>query len=221
MNIKYDSCILTIVYNGVHDIQEVRFDNDGFCQIISKTNKVLSEFQTVCSPPYNHQYGVPISNDGKFIFIGNWEKGLFCYSVYNGNLVWKQKPGKVRNIITTSDMLLVEVCDKGIQKRAVDTGDLISEIKMKNIQFLHAISENEIFTGYIKNKYFIYEIPSLYEKYSISEAVLNPNKCFSFNILKSIKENGNLLIAGWEQYPNMNYQINGITNFERTIELKY
>ena len=33
-------------------------------------------------------------------------------------------------------------------------------------------------------------------------------------------ENGNLLIAGWEQYPNMDYSNKEITSFERVIELK-
>ncbi len=118
MNIEFESGILTIVYNIENtDIKKMKFDKEGCCQVVSKSDEVISEFQTVCSPAYNHQYGIPISIDGKLIFIGNWEKGLFCYDVRTGNLVWKQKPSKIRNIIVTSDALIVEVCDKGILLR--------------------------------------------------------------------------------------------------------
>lgn len=220
MQIIFDSNGLCISYTENNsDIERITYKTDGCCSIYSKDGVIISEFQTTCSPAYNHQYGTPISEDGKYLFVGTWEKGLFCYNIYNGNLVWKKTPGKVRKIFVQKEFILIEMSGRGIFKRDVITGDLLGEIKMPNIDFIYQISKTEIFTGLIRNKYYIYEIADLYEKGMIPLSMLNINECLSFIILDAKRDGCNLTIKGWEQYPNRNRSIIGVTHFSRSIKI--
>lgn len=220
MNKIFESGILTIfIEPNQFNIKEVKFNTEGLCHVISTSNILITEYQTICTPAYNYQYDIPITKDGKLMFIGSWEKGLYCYDIITGKSIWNQKSNKIRNIILADNELIVEVCDKGIYKRDIEKGNILSEIKMKNIQFLYPISPYEIFTGYIKNNYFIYEIPNLIMKYQIPEKLLNPSKAYSFNILDATMKDDKLSISGWEQYRNKDTKNNEVFNFERVIEL--
>ncbi|WP_347490982.1 hypothetical protein ABDB91_07435 [Desulfoscipio sp. XC116] len=228
MKIEYGNNRLTILYdsyeNENNNIKKVHFNFreddeiglNGFCQVFSKSEDVISEFPTVCKVVEHTIYGTPISPDGKYLFIGTWDKGLFCYDIDNRNLKWKKTPAKVRQVIAKDEFLVIEMCDRGIYKRHIETGELLSEIKMSNIRFMYRISDNEIFTGTKRDKYFIYEIPSLTEKSVMKKSSLtNINIYEAINILDAKKENGKLVISGTE----FEYSSEDAIDFTRSIKI--
>ena len=118
MTIEYRSDKLPIHFDHPL-IKTLEYDLDGTLTVFGQDGRIVNVFQTPASTAFNRQYGTPISPDGKLVFIGVWDKGLFCYSIPDGRLVWKQGPGKVRKILVCDTELIVEMCDRGIYRRNI------------------------------------------------------------------------------------------------------
>ena len=201
-----------------HDrIKTLLYDKEGNVSVIGKDNKVLSRFPTKASVAYNRQYGTPISSDGQYVFIGTWEYGIFCYSLETGHLNWKQRPGKVRNIVVSDNILFIEMADRGIYVRDVESGQVLQEIKMTAIDKLKLLTPLELFAGPKNGKYFIFNVPTSEIKREIKIKSLNVNNCLSFIILDAFYKNNNLFVKGWEQYSEGNYQDENQIWFEREV----
>jgi hypothetical protein len=200
-----------------YNVQKLLYNAEGNLTVIGKDDEHLIQFQTKASIAYNQQYGTPISPDGRFVFIGTWEQGLFCYGLENGKLVWKQSPGKVGRIIVHENLLIVEMVDRGIYVRDISTGQLLNEVKMSSMDCFVLVNEKEVFAGPKNGKYFLLDIPSLKINKTISAKDLNINNSLSFIILDVFYKDKDLIIKGWEQYTNGNAADARQTPFERMI----
>jgi hypothetical protein len=218
MKIESVSNLLPIHFD--HDkIKTLLYDTDGNLSVINKDNEHLLKFHTKASVAYNRQYGTPISPDGRYVFIGTWEHALFCYSLESGTLVWKQTPGKIRNIIVHENLLFVEMADRGIYVRDLDSGKLLQEIKMSSIDSFFLLNQTELFAGPKNGKYFLFEIPFLKIKTEIKTKSLNIHNSLSFIILDVYYKDNDLMIKGWEQYKDGNYKDSKQTSFERKMPI--
>lgn len=203
-----------------HTIKKLKYENDGNLSVISHDDKVVSSFKTVAQIGYSGQFGTPISEDGKYVFIGTWERGLFCYSLSDGELKWKQGPGKVRLVIPYKNLLVIEMANRGVYVRNADTGELVKVIKMSGIEVFSQISDKEVFVGPKFNKYYIYSLDTLEPLHEIPATDLNINRCLSFVIREVFYKNDELYIEGFEQYKNMTYdQSEESSTFERKVPL--
>ena len=86
MTIEYRSDKLPIHFDHPV-IKTLAYDREGMLTVINQDGGIVNTFTTPASVAFNRQYGTPISPDGKYVFIGVWEKGLFCYSISDGELV--------------------------------------------------------------------------------------------------------------------------------------
>ena len=118
MTIEHGSNKLTIHFDHPV-IKTLAYDREGMLTVINQDGGIVNTFTTPASVAFNRQYGTPISPDGRYVFIGVWEKGLFCFSISEGRLVWKQGPGKVRKILVFDTVVIVEMCDRGIYRRNI------------------------------------------------------------------------------------------------------
>jgi hypothetical protein len=200
-------------------IERIEIESSGKINIFSAYGELISSFPTVYERVFNSQYGAPISPDGKYLLIGTWYKGLYCYDIRTGELLWKKGPGKVRKIIPIENYVIVEMCNRGIIKRDIGTGEIVTELKMSGIECLFQISNNEIFAGPKRNVYYVYQIPDFIEKYAIPGSILNPNECLSHMIRDCQKNEGCIVVSGFEQYPHMDYSQKGTRFFEQRIYL--
>lgn len=198
-------------------IKTLRYDIDGSLSVIGTDNTVRITFPTKASVAFNRQYGTPISPDGKYVFIGTWEYGLFCHDLETGQVIWKQGPGKVRTIVVGGDFLFVEMCDRGMYVRDLKSGELVKEFKMSSINKLKRLSPTELFAGPRNSKYYIYSIPTLELKQEIKLKALNVNQCLSYIILDVFYRDNTLFVKGWEQYRHGNYQDADQVWFEREV----
>lgn len=142
-------------------IRTLQYGADGYLTVCNHEGEKVAEFQTVASVAYNAQYGTPASKDGQFVFIGTWERGLFCYSIKDQRLIWKQGPGRVRHIILVDDNLIVEMAGRGIYRRNINTGELLEVLKMPSIDKFSQLSESDLLAGPLRGKYIHYDLPSL------------------------------------------------------------
>jgi hypothetical protein len=198
-------------------IKTLEYDRDGILSVYGKDKNILCTFKTPASVAFNRQYGTPISKDGKIVFIGVWEKGLYCYSLMRGKMLWRQGPGKVRRIIVFDKELIIEMADRGIYKRNIEDGKKIQEFKMSSISTFRQIKPDQLFAGPKYGKYFIYKIPSMELLSTINKNKLNIHDCISFVIRKVFYRNDKLMIEGFENYKNRSRSNNNQQDFIREV----
>jgi hypothetical protein len=203
------------------EVARVEYDAHGLCRAYTASSDLVSQFPTVYELAFNSQYGTPLSPDGRRVFIGNWYRGLFCYSTVTGDLLWHKGPGKVRMIVPTADHVIVEMCDRGIYKRDLSTGELVAQVKMTAIEILLPISGSEILAGPTRGSYSLYSIPNLRELQRITSSLLDPTRCLSVTIREAEKKDNLLVVRGWEEYPGMDDSKSGVTRFERFVALTH
>ncbi|MFD2935363.1 PQQ-binding-like beta-propeller repeat protein [Spirosoma flavum] len=146
------------------NVRTIEYDVDGYLTGIDPQGETVAKFKTVASVAYNAQYGTPITKDGQFVFIGTWERGLFCYSIKDQRLIWKQGPGRVRHIILVDSSLIVEMAGRGIYKRDATKGELLQVLKMPSIDRFTQLNESELLAGPLRGKYIHYHLPTLQPK---------------------------------------------------------
>ncbi len=217
MKIVRSSGYLSIEFNNPK-VKKLQYDDEGTVSVLNQDNKAISHFKTVAQVVFNSQYGTPISEDGQYVFIGNWERGLFCYSLTDGQLKWKQEPGMVRTVIPYKDLLIIEMANRGVYIRSADTRELVKVIKMSGLEVFIRISDKELFVGPKFNRYFIYSLDTLQPLYEISKKYLNINRCYSFVIKEVFYKNDELYIKGSELGKDMIYNPSEEhTPFERKV----
>lgn len=194
-----------------------QFDDDGRCQILDSAGNELSAFETVYSRPFNSQYPPPLSPDDSMLYVGTWERGLFCYRVSDGALAWRQGPGKVRRIFPVDGCVVTEMADRGLYRRAQDSGELTGIVKMGGISCTRRLSETRLFVGPWRLRYFIFELPSLSPVGALPERLLNPDRCLSLCIREVSEVDGQLLVEGWDEYPSGDYKAKGQREFVRRV----
>jgi hypothetical protein len=186
-------------------VAHVEFDR-SLCRTFSDANMLVAEFDTVYEPAYNAQYSVPLSTDGQLLYVPTWSRGLFCYDTHSGALVWRQGPGKVCQVEVVEDSLVIEMADRGIYVRDARTGRLVKEVKLASIQAFIRVSPTELFAGPKRNRYHLLDLPSLHISHEIPGRTLNPRGCLSFIVLEAHLTGDALVVSGWEQYPDGNYE---------------
>jgi len=58
---------------------------------------------------YSSQFGISVTQDGKFLFMQTWEDGLFCHETRTGKLHWKSPIKKVRQICLKDNVIVCNV----------------------------------------------------------------------------------------------------------------
>jgi hypothetical protein len=182
----------------------IEFDR-SLCRTFSDANMLVAEFDTVYEQVYNAQYSVPLSTDGNLLYVPTWNRGLFCYDTHSGTLVWRQGPGKVRQIEVVGDSLVIEMADRGIYVRDARTGRLVREVKLGSIEAFIRVGPTELFAGPKRNRFYLLDLPSLQVSHEIPGSMLNPRGCLSFMVLEAHLTGDALVLSGWERYPDGNY----------------
>ncbi len=124
---------------------------------------------------YVQQYGVTVTEDGRYLFFQIWEGGLYCFETRTGKQMWRSPIGRVRNILLSGDKLLAERCDVGIEILSVATGEKIGFISCRYDEFTVNRLNNEYFIyGPKKGKYFyVTRLSDLKEVKEIDFAAVN------------------------------------------------
>lgn len=174
------------------------FEADGNVEIHDVRGVRLARFQTVYQPGFNSQYPPPLSPDGAVLYVGSWERGLFCYDVARGSLKWRQGPGRVRGIFPFAGGVVVEMCGRGLYRRLQDTGELVDTAKMSGVEVVRRLSGEMLFAGPLRNRYLVLELSTLRRIGSVTDRDVNPLRRLSFVVRDAVGDLDQLIITGFE-----------------------
>lgn len=191
------------------------FDSTGFCRVVNAAGELQSQFQTVYQPAFNRQYPPPFSPDNRVLYVGNWERALYCYDIASGRLNWKQGPGRVRRIFPFVGGATIEMAGRGLYKREQESGALTGLIKMGSIEIARDLGNSRLFVGPLRRHYLVVHRESLEQLGTVAASVLNPEGCLSFVIREVIELDGQIVARGFEEYPGGDYSCRGQREFTR------
>ncbi len=151
---------------------------------------------------YMEQYGVDVSEDGKYYFLHDWyaRGGLSCFVVETGELRWCVKIRHARRAYVNGDYILCDFVENGILKISIENGEIVKRIPSGgNTYFFRA-----------GNDYYM--LPISRDKYRIVDSEFNilfkiPYKAllrYNNSFIDDIVLDGNeLTVFGREQSPEL------------------
>ena len=170
----------------------------------------------MCSS-YNAQYGLPVSNDGTVIFAGTWERGIFAYDIITGMLLWRYPKGKARTMIISNEDLIVARANSSVFRLNIHSGQKSDlEIKSRTIENIFPLSNKQFFLKYYRGNCCVVNCKDFSIEHIFSKSEINPHNCLSLLINEvEIDSKNNVLIKGFEDYPN------GLFNTHSIVGKKY
>ena len=200
-------------------VEKIICKYDGICTIYfyDRPSKKLS---VGCSP-YNYQYGIPLSEDSTKLFVGSWEKGIYTYDVNTGELLWKYKQGRIRNIFVYSNFLIALRANNSIVKLDIETGELLAIVKSGTLEHIFDLSLPYIFADTISGRHCVIDVKNMIVVKKYTSKIVNPFNCLSLMIRNVTLQHKEITIYGIEEYPQKIFDsktLVGGTQFIRKID---
>ena len=117
---------------------------------------------------YNHQFGnVPISAERNRIFWGSWEKGICAYDLITGEVIWKIKGWKFRNILVFDKYLITVQQYNKLLRLDIETGEILNEVKSGTLKSVYKLDDRHFYTNAVKGIGTVYDAMdmSVYKSY--------------------------------------------------------
>ena len=132
----YDNCFIERIEASSHS---------GLCFLYFKDGTVRF-FDTVFTI-FNSQYGIAVSEKYHCIFIGTWERGLYCYDAYTGERRWRSPMGSNRNMYVPphSDYVITTRAGKGLFRLDIATGLVHDSLRSTNMNRALDITDSVAF----------------------------------------------------------------------------
>ena len=98
-----DKCIL---YPETETIRKVELLYDsGLCTILFRDG-TSSSFLHDWEAYHVAYYGLCFTSDGKTVFTGSWEKGVYALDTASGKIIWHYRCTKIRELFAFSNYLV-------------------------------------------------------------------------------------------------------------------
>lgn len=77
---------------------------------------------------YQQQFGLTVSQDGRFLFVQTWEKGLHCLDTATGRCIWRSKSRRgVTSLMISARTLAVLQREHALLLIDIETGEVLKE----------------------------------------------------------------------------------------------
>ena len=100
---------------------------------------------------FNSQFGTPVSEDGKHIFINKWSSGLYSFCTETGLMDWKAGEKFTHEFILFRRYITLMHASKGLLKIDSESGEIIDELKDKTFVSHYHLSDSLIAVSTSRN----------------------------------------------------------------------
>lgn len=183
-----DPVIANSVSNWVE--QSIAFE---FCDHSVKRFSPPSEIEL---SSFNMQFGIQFSSENNCFFLQSWEKGIYCFDLDDGSLLWLHKRKRACDIALIKENLFVYFLGFGIVRIDISTGEFIERFSYTSDGFF-CIADDAFFIGPEYAKYLLVDTDfRIVKQFPVSD--INPNSCEYFVLQKVSKENYHIVFEGIE-----------------------
>jgi len=167
----YHSFKTTVYDSGT--IRRVSFNTDesknAFVTVHFENGDVC-EWRTKWIDIYISQFGIAVSNDGRYIFAQTWENGLLCLDARTGKKVWKTKSRRgVTNIFVNDNTVLCHRHGYALQLLNIHTGEVLAEKRPATAWGFTAINHQYIICQVTARRWEVIDAETMETKQAISD----------------------------------------------------
>lgn len=190
-NVLYDCAVIrnAEVNCNIGTIRFTYWDGTSVYVDVSK----FVEMQT----GYNRQFGITLTDDGKLFFVQSWEKGLFCFHVQTGMLLWHNSQKKAYRLASKGDIVLCQHFGQCISAFDGRTGAIIRKYPLTTGTTFKPLSQGYYLIGPKRGSYEIIDY-NLERRAKIPIAKLNPNAMDTFIIQEASLYKNGITVSGVE-----------------------
>ena len=124
-----------------------------------------SQWTTKWITPYNYQFGVAVSFDGKYLFAQTWESGLLCLDSHTGERIWKTKSKRgITNLFVNDSTILCHQRGRALQLIDLHTGEVLKEKRPATAWGFTSISSSHIVCQVTARRWEIIDVETLETK---------------------------------------------------------
>ena len=205
MEIKYAQKILSVQYKRgvIHRSQLDDVSKD--ITFFFRDGRTLTHDTTKHITPecvYLSQFGISVTEDGKYFFIQSWEKGLFCFSVQTGACMWHHKRKRAYHLVTLENAVVCHFYGDGVLVLDLLSGDAQKRIPLGAEADFWALDDTHYMIGLKRGKYHIID-EGLNLLSTIPYQSANPSGFKTFIILKAGIVSDGIAISGFEYSGNI------------------
>ncbi len=188
-------------YNAFQvDTAEIRYKDNSITFVKDDKRWTIYLSGKAKFEPYQEQYGITISNN--CFFLQSWEKGLFCYHIITGELLWQTRICHAGELFLSEQNYVICFFENyGVAKIDIETGEIIQLFKTSASPCCFwEIGVNRYLLGPIGKKYRILgkDLMTICE---IKSNAINPNQ-FVTCIIHHASLTGNMLNLEITEYSN-------------------
>ena len=152
---------------------------------------------------YLRSFGIGITEDGNYFFIQSWEKGLFCFSLPTGALMWRSKLKKASELVVRNNMLICHFADQCIAVIDTHSGEITARYPLGWAASFYPLDDNNYLVGPKRGKYFLLD-----HRLQVVEVIpyqkLNP-ALLDTCMINDVERIGNGMIISGFEYMNDYY----------------
>ena len=157
-----------------------------------KANAIIEENNEYV---YIFQFGIAVSQYHNCFYVPIWEKGLFCFSLDTGKLIWRNPLKHAGLTMVYRDFLLCGFEGLGVMKMSCETGTELDRMTITTFTTLHQLESPYYFIGPKRNKYYVVDARS----FSIVKQIpANKIADDGFLIVEVKGTKDSLIVVGWE-----------------------
>ena len=215
--------------NELIDVEKFKFHGDCTVHYSNKQSKKLRNID-FCSV-YNSQYGIPVSNNGKTLFVGSWDrtvdgvkKGLVAHDIESDSVLWRFHQGRIRQVFVYDNYIVALKAESAILKFNIDNGEILGQVKATTIEDILSTGTKYVITqkGMSTGQLNVIDTERMVIVKKYSSKTTDPYGYLAC-IDGALLQGNTLTISGWEKPPNWSYAPEHIRGFpfERVIDTNF
>ncbi len=207
-------------------VREIRLlhkyrDNDekgDCCEVIFQDgSSVIHKLNN--SAAYTSQYGVPLSDDGKMMFICDWYLGLTAYDTQSGSVIWRMKKPHIRMTQLFDGYGVTVQYGKALIQFDLQSGEVLNIIGSSQIEKMFYLKDELVLVSRCRGSECILNCRTMSIVEKIPAATINPHRCLSFSLRNVFLKEGVVTAVGTESLSLTEEKYKIQHNFERVIHV--
>lgn len=156
-------------------------------------------------------FGVSIAEDGSCFLIQSWEKGLFCFALPSGKLLWRSKRKHATHLVLLPDRAICRFEDQCVDAMDIHSGEVLSHYPLGwNTKFF-PLNDEFYLAGPKRGKYYVLDC-RLEAREVIAYQRLNPALLDTCQIVDAVAAPGGMTISGFEYMDDYHHEQNLVGN---------
>ncbi len=146
------------------------------------------------------QYGLPLSKDGRILFVSSLENGLTAYDLENASILWRYRTTRITKLLILPAFVIAVNPGTSLLKLGLSSGRVLDTLKSATIDNAFLLNDQYLLADSIGGNVCTVDIARLRIATSYDKEAVNPNQCPRLVITDANLTNHTLTISGFEAY---------------------